>query len=55
MHVLRASSHGSQVLSHLCSIVESMELGLTASHKSQVLSFNYDMDAYMATFFGGEA
>ena len=26
------------------------KLGLTTSHGSQVLSFTYDMDAYVATF-----
>ena len=31
------------------------KLGLTTLHGSQVLSPKYDMDAYMATFFGGEA
>ena len=31
------------------------KLRLTTSHGSQVLSPNYDMDAYMATLFGGEA
>ena len=30
-------------------------MGLTTSHRSQVLSPKYDMDAYMATLFGGEA
>ena len=41
------------------STVESMELGLTTSHgissPPQVLSPKYDMDAYMATHFGGDA
>ena len=31
------------------------KLGLTTSYGSQVFSPNYDMDAYMATCFGGEA
>ena len=31
------------------------KLGLTTSHGSQVVSLKYDMDAYMATLFGGEA
>ena len=30
------------------------KLGLTTSHEFQVLSPKYEMDAYMATHFGGE-
>ena len=36
-------------------LLRAWKLGLTTSHKSQVLSPNYDMDTYMATLFGGEA
>ena len=36
-------------------LLRSWKLGLTTLHGSQVLCSKYDMDAYMATHFGGEA
>ena len=36
-------------------IVEIMEVCFAISHESQVLSPRYDMDACVATLFGGEA
>ena len=36
-------------------LMRAWKLGLTISHWCRVLSLNYDMDAYMATLFEGEA
>jgi hypothetical protein len=60
---LRARFTWSQILSPKSLMVnpcnlncrEHGKLGLTTSHGSQVLVPDDDMDAYMATLFGGEA
>jgi hypothetical protein len=51
---------GARVPTHRRSIrailaVESMEVGFTTSNMSRVLRLNYDVDAHIATFYGGEA
>jgi hypothetical protein len=55
---VRAGLHRSQVTwgwSVQSQLLREWKLGLTTSYGSQVLSLKYDMDAYMAICFGGEA
>jgi hypothetical protein len=46
---------GQSVQSLLSLLLRSWKLGFTTLHGFQVLCSKYDMDAYMATHFGGEA
>ena len=51
----RAGSHGVPSQSVHSQPLRVWKLGLTTSHATQALSPKYGMDAYMSTFFEGEA